>query len=284
MIKMTCLSAATFAALAVPAFAQDPSTGSATGSCGQPSALSQALGVTVAPGFADLSMVLRPARAEPTYLEFEVTESTEITFETMARDNDAVLTLYGTDGRVVAWDDDSAGNLDARLATTLPPGRYCTQLRLLSAAPIASPLAVLLAYEGLPPDPAVAANEAVAAICADPARSPVLADGLAAGGTPEADGTIDVTSGLAAYRLSLAEAATLQIDAASQTFDTILSVHDMGGGLLWENDDHADTQGSDSRIREAFEPGEYCVVVKPFSGTGGSFSLTVDAEGAAQPK
>lgn len=276
VIRLVGIAMAALVAASVPGLSQEAGT---SGMCGQPSVLTQKLEGQVAPGFADFSMVLRPVRSEPSYVEFEVTEPTEVTFETLARENDAVLTVFGTDGQVVAWDDDGAGNLDARVAATLQTGSYCAQLRLISAAPIADPLTVLIGYEGLPPDPMAVASEAVASICADPARSPVLAEGLRAGEAPSVNGTIDPASSLRSYRLSLTDPLTLQIDAMSQTFDTMLAVHDMTGATLWENDDHADTQGSDSRILEAFEPGDYCVVVKPFSGSEGSFALTVAVQG-----
>lgn len=276
VIRLVGASTLALCAFALPALAQD-----GPGACGQPALLSQPAGVAIAPGFADLSLILRPERSEPRYVEFEVTEPTEITLETLARENDAALTLYDAEGRVVAWDDDSAGDLDARVATTLQPGRYCAQVRMISAAPVDNPMLVLVGSEGLPPDPVVAEQEEVTAVCNDPARTPMLAENLPAGTVPRTEATIDPATSLRSYRISVAEQTVLQIDAGSQTFDTMLAVYGADGAGLWENDDHEDVTGSDSRIRETFEPGEYCVVVRPFGTSEGPFTLTVTAEGGA---
>ncbi|MDB6452889.1 PPC domain-containing protein [Falsirhodobacter sp. 20TX0035] len=272
MIRVVGPSALVLCALAAPALAQD-----APGTCGQPAVLSQPAGVAIAPGFADLSLILRPERSEPRYVEFEVTAPTEITLETLARENDAALTLYDAEGRVVAWDDDSAGDLDARVATTLGAGRYCAQVRMISAAPVDDPMLVLVASEGLPPNPATAVQEEVVAVCNDPVRTPMLADNLPAGAVPPMEGTIDPATSLRSFRIAVTEPTVLQIDAGSQTFDTMLAVYGADGAGLWENDDHEDVMGSDSRIREAFEPGEYCVVVRPFGTSEGPFTLSVTA-------
>ncbi|WP_128255749.1 pre-peptidase C-terminal domain-containing protein [Falsirhodobacter deserti] len=278
MIRRLAASMAAFAAISAPAFAQD-------GACGQPVALTQQLGQTIAPGFSDISEILRPKRSEPAYVEFEVTEPVDVTLETMGRGSDPVLVLFGAGGQIMDWDDDGAGNLDARVSASLQPGTYCTQMRAIAAEPVTDAMVVLIGYEGLPPDPADEKADAIAATCADPRRSPVLADALRPGEAPSAQGAIDPASSLGSFRLTLAEPATLQVDATSASFDTVLSIYDLNGARLWENDDHPDVEGSDSRIREPFEAGDYCVVVEPFSGTGGEFSIAVTAEGdEAQPE
>lgn len=277
MTRLLCATSA-LALFTLPAFAQD----AATGVCGQPSALTQKLDQPLQPGFSDLTLMMRPERSEPGYVEFEVTEPVDLTLETMARGEDTVLTLYNAEGRMITWDDDGAGDLDARIGSTLQAGSYCVQMRLIGAEPVSAPMVVLLGAEGLPPDPYAAANEETAAICADPARTSVLAEGIRGGDAPMVNGTMDPATMMQSFRISVAEPATLQIDAMSQMFDTVLSVHGADGALMWENDDHEAMPGSDSRIREPFEPGEYCVVVKPYSDGQGAFSLSVTAEGEAQ--
>lgn len=278
MIRHFSIPVAALACLPFPALAQDAS---ATGVCGQPTALTQTHSEALTPGFSDISLVLKPARSEPAYLEFEVAETTELTFETLARDVDPVLTLFGEGGQMITWDDDGAGNLDARISATLEPGKYCTQLRLISSQPVSTATVVLLGTDGLPPDPMAAENEAIAAMCADPARAPVLSDNVGAGDTFTGNGNVTYAAQSGAFRISLPEAATLRIDALSPSIDTVLSVRDADGALVTENDDHQDMSGGDSRIEQSFAAGDYCLVVKPYSESEGTFTVSVTGMGGA---
>lgn len=264
-MKKILLSTA-FTCLAVPALAQD------AGVCGQPVALSQPMSAAVKPGFADISQVLTLRRGEPAYVELDVQETTEITFETMTRDVDPVLALFDASGQVLTWDDDSAGDLDARVARMLEPGRYCVQARTISADP-AETRVVLLGYEGVPPDPAAAEAEALAARCA---TAPELATGAAVTGTVDA-------SGGAPYRMTFAEDGPLRLEARSQAIDTILQLLDADGTLIAENDDHADMPGTDSLIETRVAAGDYCVLVTGYSESQGAFSLQASASDMAAP-
>lgn len=266
----TCIFPALFAA---PAFAQ--------GACGQPAELTQKLPTALSPDFAEVTLITRPLRSEPAYVEFEVTEPTELTLQTLGRGIDTVLTLYAADGRMISWDDDSAGDLDAQLGATLQPGTYCAQSRLISAEPAADAMVIVLALPGLPADPAAAEQEAIAATCADPNLTPVLAEGLVGGETQSVSGSIDPSIGSQSYRVVLDAPAQLRIDAGSPEIDTLLTVRNADGELLFENDDHPEMPGTDSRIAESFEPGSYCVTVAPYSDGTGTFTLALAAESTA---
>lgn len=275
MFRTKLLSSCIFPALlAAPAFAQD------AGACGQPIALTQKLPTALSPDFAEVTLVTRPVRSEPAYVEFEVTEPTELTLQTLGRGIDTVLALYAADGSLISWDDDGAGDLDAQIGTTLQPGTYCAQSRLLGGEPTSDAMVIVLASPGLPPDPLAAENEAIAATCADPNLTPVLAEGIAGGETQSVTGTIG-SSGSQSYRVGVDAPVGLRIDAGSAEIDTFLTVRDASGALLFENDDHAEMPGTDSRIAESFEPGEYCVTVAPYSEGSGSFTLEVSAESAS---
>jgi hypothetical protein len=108
---------------------------------------------------------------------------------------------------------------------------------------------------------------------------PVLARGLTAGFAPEVwDWYVD-ESGRADFSLSLAEGLSVQVDAGSDTLDTVLTVFDADGNLLFENDDHPEVIGSNSRVVERLEAGEYCVSVRGFAGAGGEFAVSVAMPG-----
>lgn len=278
MIRHISLPVVALACLPFPALAQGASE---TGVCGQPLALTQMHGDVIAPGFSDISLVLKPQRSEPAYLEFEVGERTDITLETLTRDVDPVLSVFAEGGRVVTWDDDGAGNLDARAAATLEPGKYCAQLRLISTQPVSTATVVLLAFEGLPPDPAAVENEEAAAMCADPGQTPVLSDNLRAGDVQVGQGNVTYAAQLGGFRITLPETTSLEIDALSEMIDTVLTVRDADGVLIAENDDHQDMSGSNSRISQSFSAGDYCLLVRPYSESEGPFTVSVTALGGA---
>ncbi|WP_045390601.1 PPC domain-containing protein [Falsirhodobacter sp. alg1] len=273
MIKTLGASASVIALSCLPALAQSES-----GVCGQPSILTQPIGETIAPGFDDLTVMMQPERSEPSYVEFEVTEPTDITLETLARDNDALLTLFDSNGDMIMYDDDGTGSLDARLSATLQPGNYCAQVRLIATSvPVASPRIILLGYEGLPPDPNAADNRAVAAMCE---TAPVLSDDMTGAGTQTARGMVTRQSAAGApFRFSVSDQTDLQIDATSDAIDTVLKVVNSEGATLYENDDSDEMRGTDSRVRSTFAPGDYCVIVSPFDSDEGAFQISATALG-----
>ncbi len=59
------------------------------------------------------------------------------------------------------------------------------------------------------------------------------------------------------WRVTVTEATPLQVDAASEEFDTYLRLADTGGALVAENDDGPESL--DSRSVTTLAPGTYCL-------------------------
>lgn len=235
------------------------------GACGQPMVLTEALAGPLSPGFAPQRALTEILRSEPRYVEFTLDGAQEVTIRTESESLDPALALYDSTGRLLEWDDDTGGALQALVAQALDPGTYCAQVRPATAAATEFERVVVLFEPGLPVAPPSA--------CADPALTRDLGLGLAAPVSPVAlDGMIEAPQGRADFRLSLAEPLSLGIDAASGALDTVLVLSDAAGTVLAENDDFS---GSDSRLVQELPAGDYCVSVRGFSGEAGPFTLAL---------
>jgi hypothetical protein len=270
------LSRATLVSLAaLVALGQGQAQAQSRGACGQPLDLTDVLPGSLSSGFETSRTFVEIRRSEPRYVEFALDAPQPVTLRTEAASGDPTITLYDETGRSLGWDDDSGGSLQALLALELSGGRYCAQLRPAGSSPVEFDVFVLLVESGLngpvAPEPP----------CSDPTKIVELARGLSAPVSPVAvEGIVDDATGRGDFLLTLAEPLGLRIDAASGSFDTVLTITDMDGNYVAENDDFS---GSDSRIEEAFVPGDYCLSVRSYDGTGGSFTVAVSEADISPP-
>ena len=245
------------------------------GACGQPPDLTRILGEPLSEGFDTVRTFVEIRRSEPRYVEFGLTAPQGVTLRTEAPDSDPTITLYDDRGRVITWDDDSGGGLEALVAEDLPAGRYCAQIRPAGTAPVEFMAAVLVIESGVQAAPGTGQP------CGDPSGIRDLALSLSSPVSPVAlHAATDAASGLGDFRMTLDEPLGLRIDAASPEFDTYLTVLDAAGYVVAENDDFS---GLDSRIEQVFEAGDYCVSVRGVGGTGGGFSIALSEADIAQP-
>lgn len=277
---MIPLRRSAFVVLALVAATPLSAQTAAPGACGQPSALTTRLAAQLPAGFPQLRLPLLLQRSEPAYVEFSLASPQEVSLYSESTTGDPVMALYDASGALLAWDDDSAGDLNALIVRSLDAGTYCTQLRAIGAAPVEAITFNLVVESGtfvpdLPPSGTIDCG------------GPGLAGYLAVGLTPQADpvgraGRTNDATGESWYGLSVDAHATLRIDAASDEIDTVLEIFGEDGGTLHENDDYPGL-GTDSRIEAAFAPGDYCVKVRGFAGAEGGYTLAVaPVEGSAQ--
>ncbi len=174
---------------------------------------------------------------------------------------DARLTLSGNG--VNMEDDDGGNRLNSRLIAPLKPGTYTLTAAGFSDATGAFYLGVQRADmpEGL--------------VFEDGAALPV--DGSASSFL-----TPDVTR---SFVLTLPERRRVQFDATSRDFDTLLTVQ--GGDLTLSDDDGAGN-GTNSRLTQVLDAGEYNVSVRSVNGRGGVFQLATSTsaapDGPARPE
>ncbi len=240
-----------------------------TGSCGQLSILTQTLREPLRAGFDQRSARLDIPRSEARYLEFSLDGAQPVFLRTEnAGGGDPMLALFDSAGATVAWDDDGAGDLNSLLRLDLDSGAYCAQVRLHGAEPVSAIVGLILSSDGtgFPPPP--------------PGEGPMPCDTaalqgdlgvLSAGRLPTSlSGRVSADNGQVAWRLTLTEETALLIDAVSNDIDTVLTLYDTAGDPAYENDDHPDASGANSRLAEALPAGEWCLAVRPYdvSSTG----------------
>lgn len=172
--------------------------------------------------------------------------------EMRSDDFDAYLEIAGPNG-YVREDDDSAGELNARIADFLEAGEYTLTAR--SAYGDSSGIYTLsvephdlLGDSELRNDGALTVGESV--------------NGWYSGEPLN-------------YQLEVAESSLVTLEMRSADFDTFLEIS--GQGVAGSDDDGAG--GTDSRLQEQLLPGTYTVSARGFSATGsGLFALSVEME------
>lgn len=270
-----CFGLCVAAALALPAAADNPVIApepAATGACGQPAALTHRLQRPLDAAAPAGPVPLRLDRLEPAYVEFTLSQPSQVTLETDATGwIDTMLALFDASGAVVAWDDDSAGNLHALISRRmLDAGSYCAQLRSFGweeAATADVSLRLLAQDPGdLTADPS--------APCGDPSLMASL--GRFAPGAAPASGAATVgAQSRRDWSFSLAAPMTLTLEALGQDgFDPVLALHAADGRLLAENDDRPQG-GVDSEIVIDLAAGDYCASVTGWGGGAGGVSFVV---------
>ena len=286
-----CVALAATLALALPAAAQDnmaiPPAPAATGACGQPASLTHRVVQPLDLAPLPAPVAVRLDRLEPAYVEFVVATPSQVTLQTGSPEQvDTFLALFDTSAGVIDWNDDSAGNLHARLSDIpLAPGLYCAQVRIFgweSAGNALATLSLAATSSGTPAAPtapSTAANADMA--CGDPALLASL--GTLAPGAAPASGTAQIgRDSRRDWAFSLAAPMVLTLEALGiDGFDPILALHDATGQMLAENDDRPQG-GYDSEIVIDLGPGDYCASVRGWAGSDGGVTF-VATEGAPGP-
>ena len=267
---------------AAPAAAQDGQVAitntNPAGRCGQPFALTHLLAVPLdlqpaAPFAATV------ARFEPVYLEFSLTSPSRTVLRTSTSNSsdDPVLALYDSTGTAIGTSDDDGGNFNALIDTSLQPGTYCAQVRLYGNDTSTTPVVTLQVATGDAAEAlAYVEPEAGAgpAACSDPSMTADLGRPFGAGfGILNQAGFL-ADGNVADWRLTVTDEATFGALASSSDFDTTLTVFDAQGGTVLYNDD-GPAGGTDSSLAEPLAPGDYCLRVASFGGTGGSYSIEI---------
>lgn len=238
------------------------------GACGQLAVLTQELREPLRQGFDQRSVQLDIARSEARYLDFTLDGAQPLFLRTDGGDSDPLLALFDSTGAVVGFDDDGAGDLNSRLQFDLDAGAYCAQVRLHGVEPADATVALILSTDGAgfpagpPPEPGMGPM---------PCDTEALQDDLGvltAGRLPASlSGRVAEGIGQVAWRFSLDAETPLLIDAVSNDIDTVLSLYDANGALAYENDDHPEATGSNSRLAEALPAGDWCLAVAPYDDT-----------------
>ncbi|WP_404376970.1 hypothetical protein [Vreelandella aquamarina] len=167
-------------------------------------------------------------------------------------DVDAYLILEGPSG-YYREDDDSAGNLDARIADFLAPGNY--QLTARTAYGTDSGLFTLSIEPRDLPSGVELRNEGA------------LTPGEMVNGWYSGEALT--------YQLTLEESSLVTLSMNSNDFDAYLELY--GEGVSYSDDDSGG--GTNARLEQALLPGTYTVSVQGFSASGsGMFELQMNAQ------
>jgi hypothetical protein len=273
------------AAFAAPAVAQTPPyPPGPQGSCGQPLVQTQRLAAMLYAGFPTERVTAQIERSDMRYIDFDLAERQTLTLRTEARNGaDPMIAVYDRTGNLMGYDDDGGGGSDARLTLDLEAGSYCASLRLLSVAPVDRALLDVIIEAGAGTAPPPSGDSAlVARPCEDPSAETLAGGSIGPGfGGITVAGLLEGEGRVRGYRMTLSEPQALRIDMSSDEFDTYLSLRLLDDSEVTSNDDH---DGSDSRIEQALDAGEYCVVAQGFGAGFGAFDLSIlPAGGAPSP-
>ncbi|WP_434984598.1 hypothetical protein [Vreelandella zhaodongensis] len=186
--------------------------------------------------------------------QLDVEEAGMYQIDMSSNDIDAYLVLEGSDG-YYREDDDSGGNLDARIVDFLAPGGY--QLTARTAYGNDSGLFTLSVAPRDLPDGIEIRNEGEL----------VIGETLTGWFSGEP----------LTYQLTLEESSVVTINMRSTDFDAYLDLY--GEGISDSDDDGG--RGTDARLERALLPGSYTVSARGFSASGsGMFELEVSGEPA----
>ncbi|MCP1318352.1 hypothetical protein [Halomonas sp. 707B3] len=184
--------------------------------------------------------------------QLEIDEAGMYQIDMSSSDVDAYLVLEGPNG-YYREDDDSAGNLDARIADFLAPGSY--QLTARTAYGTDSGLFTLSIEPRDLPNGVELRNEGAL--------------------TPDETFNGWYSGEALTYQLTLEESSLVTLSMSSSDFDTYLELY--GEGVSYSDDDSGG--GTNARLEQALLPGTYTVSARGFSASGsGMFELQVSAE------
>ena len=174
-----------------------------------------------------------------------------------SREFDAWLVLAGPARQMIAEDNDGAGDTNSRIETLLLPGEYYVLANTANGIGAYTLRAEVRDAPSCPVSDLRAGETAAAELDAGGCR---LLDAL-----PGNRGTGAVSR----FRVTLANAATLRVNAASPDFSPSV--------LVLDSDNRE--QGKDARtlstaeIAVPLQPGAYTIAVTPAAGEGGHFTL-----------
>lgn len=206
---------------------------------------------------------------------FTVSAQTDVRLEAESSDGgDPLVEVYDEAGNFVNSDDDSGGNLSARLETSLAPGTYCMIARTFDGSGTTAYLRL-----GRDDTPALTAGMNPDT-WSDPDSG--YTDPWATSGTcefataerPFGEAAIDFSAGPVTISavpnnspylgFTLAEPTALTVTAVNPTADPIIAVYDGNNIWLAENDDY---DGLNSRIdfMNTLPAGNYCINLRAYN-------------------
>ncbi|KAE8439805.1 hypothetical protein [Vreelandella piezotolerans] len=184
--------------------------------------------------------------------DLEIDEAGMYQIDMSSSDVDAYLILEGPNG-YFREDDDSAGNLDARIADFLAPGSYQLTART-----------------------AYGTDSGLFTLAIEPRELPNGVE-LRNDGAITPDETLNgwYSGEALTYQLTLEESSLVTLTMTSNDFDTYLELY--GEGVSYTDDDSGG--GTNARLEQALLPGTYTVSARGFSASGsGMFELQVETE------
>lgn len=185
-----------------------------------------------------------------------VTATTGLRIDLSSAAFDALLVVTDPAMNVLWWDDDSGGNLNARIERRVPAGEYIVWATSTGGGGAG-------AYQ-------ISVAEVEIALC--PVVGDVTLGQTGSGALTETDCRGD--RGYAdPWRLTVGSQTTIRIDLTSAQFDTFLVIEDQHGGQIAWDDDGGD--GYNSRLEHTFPAGEYRIVATSFTnGVTGAYQLS----------
>ena len=192
-------------------------------------------------------------------LSFELDEAAVLDVVMRSTDFDAYLVLTDDQGNLVTEDDDSGGNMDARIIWPLQPGSY-----LLWATSFGEEETGGFRIESSLREP----TEGTSRIEVGERREGVLTQ---ASQLYAPRGTY-----INYYELVITESMEVTIDLGSMAFDAYLVLEDESGQLITENDD-AFFGTTDAQVTHRLAPGRYRIGVTTYGrDSTGAYQLEVE--------
>lgn len=198
---------------------------------------------------------------------FSLSADTSVRVEAEGRGAaDTVIELLDGSGNFVLMDDDSGGNGASRAETDLAAGEYCLAVRSYDGGPMTAFVRV-----GREEHQALTQGvmDAGASVAEGSCDDGLPLEGLGASASGSANDT-------PYYRFTLTEPAPISVLAQNESADPVVTLYDMGGEFLGENDDYL---GLDSQLdmTDPLPAGEYCVHVTALSDSTLPITVTVRA-------
>ncbi len=189
---------------------------------------------------------------------FTLGEATDIRIEAAGRGNgDPVIDLFDASGALIATDDDSGGNSDARIETQLEPGTYCVALRSFEDSPMTAFVRASRAdqealTEGYFDSHDGYSNEDSCTLSPDMPQI-ILGDMVS-------NSVADAPN----YRITLTEPLALTITATNEDADPLITLYAGDGTYIEESDDY-DGLNPRLSLADPLDAGDYCLSVRALS-------------------
>lgn len=186
---------------------------------------------------------------------FELSEPMALTITATSTDGDPSIRLLRPDGTILAENDDFDG-LDSRIEVTAPmvAGGYCVEVTDLSEGD-SSITVSMQRYDAAAARAGGIGRAEVAPTAADGTE---VQDLGSLGTVLTAEATIDAAARW--FRIDLPDGGLVVTEAAGDGADPVLTLFDLVGRKIGENDDGPD--GLDSRLVSQLPPGGYLLAVR----------------------